>query len=126
MEVIDRSSPEEWFELRFDLSNYLLDYENAPSEKVEEAISILNDLLNEIEKHQEAEKWAMVNLGLGYAYDKRVKGDKQKNLEKVIEYYKRALMVFDNPPHPLIVVTLDLIYAPFSDPCSAFGSPPMS
>ena len=98
--VIDRSNPEEWFELRFDLSNYLLEDENAPSEQVEEAISILNDLLNEIEKHQEAEKWAMVNIGLGYAYDKRVKGDKQKNVEKVIEYYKRALTVLDKDKYP--------------------------
>ncbi|MBF2090857.1 MAG: CHAT domain-containing protein [Synechococcales cyanobacterium K44_A2020_017] len=40
-------------------------------------------------------QWAMIKMGLGIAYQRRVRGEKAENIERAIEACKQALSVFD-------------------------------
>ncbi len=97
--LTDLSQTEEWFKARFNLANFLLD-DTSKSESIENAIEILNDLLTYISQETDTEKWAYINLAMGFAYDQRIKGDKHNNLKKVITHYNQALIFFTKEKYP--------------------------
>ena len=85
---------EELFKIQFKLANLLIDTKNNNFENSEEAIEILKDLFFNPTKSSETEKKAFLNLAFGYAYSKRLKGEKKSNIKKSINYYEQALVFF--------------------------------
>lgn len=98
--LTDLSEYDSWFDFRFKLSKCLILDSNSHSENIEESIEVLHDVLETLTKDDHPIRWAMVNLGLAYAYDERKKGDRQNNIEILIRYYENALSVFTFESHP--------------------------
>lgn len=85
----------------YELSVTLLENLNTDiSETIEEAITYLKEaqLIYKVEvfPHQ----WASVQLALGNAYLKRMKGNVLENFNMIFEFYSNALQVFTLENHP--------------------------
>ncbi len=98
--LTDLSEFEEWFRIRFNLVIFLREDSNSKSDNIEESVEILHELLTDTSQKEKPKDWANVNLALGMAYDDRVNGEKQDNLEKAIEYCKQALHIFTKNKYP--------------------------
>ena len=95
-----RSEHDTWFRSRFILSKCLILNIDRRPEDIDESIDLLNELLSNIVKEDNPIRWAIVNLGLGYAYDERKGGDRKDCIELVIKHYKDALSVFTKDSQP--------------------------
>jgi hypothetical protein len=84
------------FDIKFNLANLLINDSN----NIEEAINIFSNLLQETDRMKETEKFAYLNLGLGFAYDQRTEGNRNENLKKVVDCYEEALVYFRKDTQP--------------------------
>ncbi len=96
----DSSEIDKWFHVRYDFVCFLIDEGSQSPKYIEDAIEILNHLLNDMMENEKNLSWAMVNVSLGYAYDCRKDDDENENLENTIMYYKRALSIFTKKGNP--------------------------
>ncbi len=102
IKLTDKSKYKEWFQVRYDFAGFLIKHSKNSPKYIEDAIELLNILLDNISENEKPMDWAMVNISLGLAYESRKESGKDKNIEYVIKFYKRALRVFtkkDNPLH---------------------------
>jgi tetratricopeptide (TPR) repeat protein len=82
------------FGIYLSLAISLLSIEEDTLNNCEEAIEIYNKLLSQVEAN--TTQWGKLQKNLGYAYEVRIKGDKNKNKLKSIKYYKKALKVYQD------------------------------
>ncbi len=96
----DQLDIEKLFKIKIKLALVLKESSDESGEDAEESIKILNSLMLDISQAEEPEKKAKLNLAFGYAYDQRVKGDRNENLKKAIDYYEQALVFFEKEKYP--------------------------
>lgn len=105
---------DQWYQIRFMLSNFLREEGKKKPVYIKESIGILFDLLNMTDKTKYPKYWGKVNLGIGFAYHE-ITDNRGKNIELAIKYYKNALTVFSLEKHPeewaATMAVLGYIYA---------------
>jgi len=113
--LTNKKAFDEWYQIRFMLSNFLREEGKKKPAYIEESIDILFDLLNMTDKKQYPKYWGKVNLGIGFAYNEINTDNKGKNIKSAIKYYKNALRVFSLKEHPeewaATMAVLGYIYA---------------
>ncbi|MDQ6633077.1 MAG: hypothetical protein M3Y82_15200 [Verrucomicrobiota bacterium] len=84
-----------YFKVRFKLANYLVNHMSDPPDAcdIEEAIRILKNLERNLPAHAK-KKRADCRKFLGFIYQNREQGNKQRNLKEALKWYTLALRGF--------------------------------
>ena len=109
---LSRGQFPEWFALRFRLARFLQkDVGGDPIVNLREAIAIYQELLLEVDEDRNPDRWAGIQLGLGYVYLRK----ELHGLERSITHFRKALKVFGRGQYPerwaMIQAGIGLAYA---------------
>ncbi len=98
---------DEWYGFRLDLGNLLLERSTSPSNSVpsddiEEAISVFEELLNGLRQLNATKQSVMAAMGIALAYSGRIVGSHMDNLEKALDAGLMALDFIDKNDDPYL------------------------
>ncbi len=90
----------DWYGLRINMVRFLLMLNKNKTNNIEEAITLIKEMLDTILTEKNPKEWASLQRNLGYLYDKRIAGQRGNNIKKIIEHYMKALTYFSKKEYP--------------------------
>ena len=91
----EKSNYKSWFKARYRYANFLIKFAKEKPKFIEEAIEILSFVLKNLSQDDNRTDWGMINIALGFAYNRRKSGDPETNIDNEIRYYEAALQTFN-------------------------------
>jgi hypothetical protein len=94
----------EWFPFRLMLAQLLL--KTGKSKDIEEAIKLMTNTRRHLDQRVKSRKAAETSVTLASAYERRMSGDRKRNIKKALQEFKSAENFFSIEAYPDVWATI--------------------